>query len=423
MLRGKVQRLMLRLPPLLLLAYCGLVLWGTLKPFDFTLHPARDAALGRSSVEWIPFSRLCPNYGLLCPQDTGMNIAMFVPVGILSAFIPGRRGGAIWIIARSAAIGFGLSLAIEIAQYFIPARFPGVTDLLLNTVGAFLGGIPTALLLARHGRSPRETSGTSPGSPITEPPDDAPRRAAEWPARSGAVCNSMAKRGFDLVFSILGITLLAPLFLLIAAAVKLSDRGPVFYGQCRIGQFGRPFRIWKFRSMVANADKLGLSITKDGDPRVTRIGKLLRKSKLDELPQLWNVLKGDMSFVGPRPEVPRYVDCYTEEQKRVLDLKPGITDLATLEFRNEEELLRTAADTESFYLSNCVPRKIELNLAYAAGANLREDTKIILRTLFKSLPLRSHVEKTQARAGATSKLQPAASDVQVSNRQRVVGDH
>jgi lipopolysaccharide/colanic/teichoic acid biosynthesis glycosyltransferase len=133
--------------------------------------------------------------------------------------------------------------------------------------------------------------------------------------------------------------------------------------------------------MVVNAEQVGLSVTKEGDPRVTRIGRFMRKTKLDELPQLWNVLRGDMSFVGPRPEVPRYVEKYTTEQKRVLALKPGITDLATLEFRNEEELLRTAADTEKFYLEYCVPRKIELNLAYAKTANVREDIKIIIRTL------------------------------------------
>lgn len=202
----------------------------------------------------------------------------------------------------------------------------------------------------------------------------------------------MLKRAFDIFWSVLGLLVLAPIGLLLALIVKLSDGGPVFYSQTRVGRFGRPFRILKFRSMVPDADKLGLSVTKDGDPRITRIGRFLRKSKLDELPQLWNVLKGEMSFVGPRPEVPRYVACYNDPQKTVLTLRPGITDLATLYFRDEEELLRSAADTEAFYLEHCVPRKIELNLAYASGANLWEDTKIILRTLFKHLPLKSHVE-------------------------------
>jgi lipopolysaccharide/colanic/teichoic acid biosynthesis glycosyltransferase len=191
----------------------------------------------------------------------------------------------------------------------------------------------------------------------------------------------MSKRLFDLFFSLGGLLVLSPLFLVLTVAVKISSRGPVLFRQQRIGQDGKPFYINKFRSMVANAEKLGLSVTSDGDPRITALGRFLRKTKLDELPQLWNVLVGDMSFVGPRPEVPRYVDRYTAEQKRVLSLKPGITDLATLEFRNEEELLGGAEDTERFYLEYCVPRKIELNLAYADRANVWEDARIILRTL------------------------------------------
>jgi lipopolysaccharide/colanic/teichoic acid biosynthesis glycosyltransferase len=221
------------------------------------------------------------------------------------------------------------------------------------------------------------------------------------------------KRSFDVVFAGLGLLVLSPLFLLVAIAVKLSSRGPVLFRQQRIGKAGRPFRILKFRSMVVNAEDLGPGVTRDGDPRITAMGRFLRKTKLDELPQLWNVLVGDMSFVGPRPEVPRYVEKYTAEQRRVLALKPGITDLATLEFRNEEELLKGEitnskaegrrqkaedggrgtedgrrrvedADMEEFYMNCCVPRKIELNLAYAARANLWEDIKIILRTLFHS---------------------------------------
>ena len=191
----------------------------------------------------------------------------------------------------------------------------------------------------------------------------------------------MSKRVFDLLFSVVGLLVLCPLLLLLAIAVKLSSRGPVLFRQQRIGKAGRPFCIVKFRSMVVNAEKRGLGVTRDGDPRITALGRILRKCKLDELPQLWNVLVGDMSFVGPRPEIPRYVAHYTGEQNAVLTLKPGITDLATLEFRNEEELLRTAADTEKFYVEYCVPRKIKLNLAYADTANVWEDIKIILRTL------------------------------------------
>jgi lipopolysaccharide/colanic/teichoic acid biosynthesis glycosyltransferase len=200
------------------------------------------------------------------------------------------------------------------------------------------------------------------------------------------------KRLFDLFFSLTGLVVLSPVFLVLALFVKFSDWGPVFFRQQRVGKDGVLFWILKFRSMVVNAERLGLSVTRNGDARITRIGRFMRKTKLDELPQLWNVFCGEMSFVGPRPEVPRYVAKYTGEQKRVLLLKPGITDLATLEFRNEEELLSTATDTETFYIEHCIPRKIELNLAYAAGATVWEDIKIILRTLFKALPIKSHVE-------------------------------
>jgi len=193
---------------------------------------------------------------------------------------------------------------------------------------------------------------------------------------------SVSKRLYDIFFAFAGLLLLSPLFCLIALFVKLSDGGPVFFFQRRIGFAGRPFWIWKFRTMRVNAEKLGASITKGGDPRITRAGRLLRKTKLDELPQLWNVLKGEMSLVGPRPEVPQYVERFTISQRAVLQIKPGITDLATLAFRNEEELLKSARDVEDFYLNLCVPKKIELNLQYARRANLWEDTKIILQTLF-----------------------------------------
>jgi len=209
------------------------------------------------------------------------------------------------------------------------------------------------------------------------------------------------KRLFDIFFSTVGLLALSPILLLLGIAVKLDSRGPVLFRQRRIGQDGRPFDILKFRTMVVNAESLGLSVTRSGDRRVTRVGRYLRKYKLDELPQLWNVLNSEMSFVGPRPEVPRYVERYTAEQKRVLTLKPGITDRATLEFRNEEALLATAADTEKFYLEYCVPRKIELNLAYAGGANLWEDTKVILRTLLPFGP-RAEAVAPRPEAGGRS---------------------
>ncbi len=179
-----------------------------------------------------------------------------------------------------------------------------------------------------------------------------------------SVFHDTAKRVFDVVCAAIGLLVLSPLGLVLALGVKLADGGPIFYRQTRIGQFGRPFRIWKFRSMVINADKLGVPLTRDQDPRITRIGRFLRKTKLDELPQLWNVLVGDMSLVGPRPEVPRYVELYTPEQREVLNSKPGITDLATMMFRDEEALLQGATDVEQFYIQHCLPKKIELNLKY-----------------------------------------------------------
>ncbi|HUI06170.1 MAG TPA: sugar transferase [Verrucomicrobiae bacterium] len=193
--------------------------------------------------------------------------------------------------------------------------------------------------------------------------------------------NPLAKRTYDVVFAVLGLLILSPLLVLIAFVVKLSDSGPVFFLQRRIGRYGRPFWIWKFRTMVVDAEKHGLSVTRAGDCRVTRVGRVLRKTKLDELPQLWNVLRGEMSFVGPRPEVPCYVQRYTPEQRQVLDLKPGITDLASLKFRHEEELLRGATDTERLYVEYCLPKKIELNLNYNRRANLWRDTRIILQSL------------------------------------------
>jgi len=191
----------------------------------------------------------------------------------------------------------------------------------------------------------------------------------------------MRKRLFDIFFAGCGLIILSPVFLVLAVLVKASDGGPILFRQLRVGQGGRLFRILKFRSMIVDAERRGLSVTRDGDPRITSVGRFMRKTKLDEFPQLWNVLHGEMSLVGPRPEVPRYVEAYTDEQRLVLKLKPGITDLATLEFRNEEELLLTALDTEKFYVDFCIPRKIKLNLAYAQKANLWNDVRIILQTL------------------------------------------
>jgi lipopolysaccharide/colanic/teichoic acid biosynthesis glycosyltransferase len=208
-------------------------------------------------------------------------------------------------------------------------------------------------------------------------------------SREGVVCSprlfagwyAVSKRLFDIVCASIGLLVLAPVGLLIALLVKLSDGGPVFYRQTRIGQFGKPFRVWKFRSMAVNADTINEPLTKDEDPRFTSIGRFLRKTKLNELPQLWNVLIGDMSFVGPRPELPRYVERYTPEQREILKYKPGITELATLHFRNEEALLRGAADVDDFYIRLCLPRKIALNLQYARHASLPYDIWIMVQTM------------------------------------------
>ncbi len=193
--------------------------------------------------------------------------------------------------------------------------------------------------------------------------------------------HAAAKRLFDICFAVIGLLVLSPVLALIALLVKWSDRGPVFFLQERVGQGGALFWIWKFRTMRAGTDKAGPGITKDGDPRITVVGRWLRKTKLDELPQLWNVLRGDMSFVGPRPEVPRYVAYYTPAQRAVLQLKPGITDRATLAFRHEEDLLAQAADVEAFYVAHCLPKKIEMNLQYGRQANLWSDIQVIVRTV------------------------------------------
>jgi len=207
----------------------------------------------------------------------------------------------------------------------------------------------------------------------------------------------VAKRAFDLVFSALGLIALSPVLLVLSLAVAMTDGFPILFRQQRVGQGGKLFSVLKFRSMAPDAKEKGPCVTAEGDSRITRLGKLMRKTKLDELPQLWNVLTGDMSFVGPRPEVPKYVEKYSAEQRRVLALKPGITDPATLEFRNEERLLAKAVNlgektrevqgetgtecAEEFYLHNCVPRKIQLSLAYAARANFWSDLVVILRTI------------------------------------------
>ena len=203
-----------------------------------------------------------------------------------------------------------------------------------------------------------------------------------WPRPAAEARTRPAKRAFDFIAAALGLLVLAPLFAIVAALIKGHDGGPVFFRQTRIGRFGEPFRIWKFRTMAVDAGMRGGSLTIGRDPRVTRPGSWLRQTKLDELPQLINVLRGEMSLVGPRPEVPRYVELYDEEARRVLDLMPGITDPASIAFRDESSLLGEAADPEAFYVSRIMPAKIRLNLDYARRANLWTDVVVILQTLF-----------------------------------------
>jgi len=186
----------------------------------------------------------------------------------------------------------------------------------------------------------------------------------------------------DFCSAAFGLIFLAPFFLLIAVLSKLISSGPVFYQQERVGKSGHNFRIVKFRTMQVDADKRGPSITTGGDPRITSIGRILRALKFDELPQLWNVFKGDMSLVGPRPEVPLYVQSYTKEQKKILDVRPGITDSSSLAYRHEEELLSAQANPEAYYREVVLPHKLALSAEYIRNISLRNDFVLLAKTLF-----------------------------------------
>lgn len=189
-------------------------------------------------------------------------------------------------------------------------------------------------------------------------------------------------RTLDFLFSFLGLILLSPFFLLIAFFIKISSSGPVLYNQSRIGLNGAEFSVYKFRTMRVNSDKLGLITVGGRDPRITPIGYYLRKYKLDELPQLINVLIGDMSLVGPRPEVKNYVDLYTNDQKKVLSIRPGITDWASIYYRDENLILGRSADPEKDYIEKVMPDKLKFNLIYIENYGSVEYFKIIFRTLW-----------------------------------------
>lgn len=190
----------------------------------------------------------------------------------------------------------------------------------------------------------------------------------------------MLKRTFDIVASFMGLVILSPLFLAMAVWIKCDSRGPVFYRQSRVGRGNRDFRLYKFRSMYVDSDKKGLLTVGGHDSRVTKAGYFIRKYKIDELPQLINVLIGDMSFVGPRPEVRRYVNLYTGQQLHVLDVRPGITDRASVKYRNENDLLAKAADPEEYYIKVIMPDKLAINLEYVAHHSLWSDIRIIFST-------------------------------------------
>lgn len=204
-------------------------------------------------------------------------------------------------------------------------------------------------------------------------------RAETLVARSGFYVR-FGKKLFDFVAAAAGLVIAAPLLLLCAIAVRLESRGPIFFRQWRVGQNGKPFQIIKFRSMVPGADKQGLKITASGDPRITKVGRLLRRSKMDELPQLFNVLRGEMSLVGPRPEVPEYTAKYSHGERKVLEVKPGITGPASLAHIDEEQLLAGRADKEYFYVSTIMRRKLQIDLAYCRNMSFREDMKNLFLT-------------------------------------------
>ena len=191
----------------------------------------------------------------------------------------------------------------------------------------------------------------------------------------------MLKRTFDFLSSLIGLIVISPILVTISILIKKEDRGPVFYRGARVGRFGKLFRIFKFRTMVVNAEKMGGPSTADDDLRITKMGRFIRKFKLDELPQLINVLKGEMSIVGPRPEVQMYVDMFSEEEKTILTVRPGITDWASIWNPDEGAILAGSPDPEKTYMEKIRPEKIRLQLKYVREQSLLVDMKIILKTL------------------------------------------
>jgi lipopolysaccharide/colanic/teichoic acid biosynthesis glycosyltransferase len=195
--------------------------------------------------------------------------------------------------------------------------------------------------------------------------------------------HDVAKRVFDVVAAATGLLILSPLFVAAAGAVRLGSPGPILFRQERVGRHFRPFTIYKFRTMVADADKKGGQLTASADPRITRVGRWLRATKIDELPQLINVLKGDMSLVGPRPEVPRYVELFRKDYEYVLSVRPGLTDLASVKYRHEAALLAHSDNAEEEYVRRILPDKIALARQYIDRSSVWGDIGLLLRTAFR----------------------------------------
>jgi lipopolysaccharide/colanic/teichoic acid biosynthesis glycosyltransferase len=191
------------------------------------------------------------------------------------------------------------------------------------------------------------------------------------------------KRLFDIFFSFIGLLILLPLFVVVGILIKIDSMGPVFFRQERIGRNFERFAVFKFRTMVADTEKRGLPITSSTDKRVTKVGKILRKLKMDELPQLINVLRGDMSLVGPRPEVEKYVELFKKDYSEILKVRPGITDVSSILYKDEEGLLGDQADPESYYMTVVLPQKIRLSQEYLKQCSFSRDMKLMLKTLFR----------------------------------------
>lgn len=219
-----------------------------------------------------------------------------------------------------------------------------------------------------------------PGFKVTAAEQTKTRIGREAASVRGGFYIRHGKRIFDVIGSAVALIIASPILFLCAVAVMLESRGPVFFRQWRVGKNGEPFQVFKLRTMIHGADKRGPKITASGDCRITRVGRILRKTKMDELPQLFNVLRGQMSLVGPRPEVPEYTLKYTLAERKILDVKPGITGPASLAHINEEQLLAGRTDKEHFYVTTIMRRKLEIDLTYCRNISLFEDLKNILLT-------------------------------------------